>query len=94
VIPEFIAERLAYEHGSLVDFTGKRLDLQQKADENWRRLTIWVGGIEPAGFDEGLPSLCRPRSRLCGKSLWMRRTSVTNDSMPSYLHRPRRRRRR
>jgi hypothetical protein len=42
-----------------------------------------------AGLDEGLPSFWLPRSLLYGESLYEERIVVTNDSAPSYIHRPR-----
>ena len=45
-----------------------------------------------AGLDEGLLSFSLPHSRLYGESPYVKHINVVNDSVPSYIHRPRCRR--
>jgi hypothetical protein len=41
--------------------------------------------VPARALDEGLPSLCLPRSRLYGESLYMQHTPGPNGSAPSYV---------
>jgi glutamine amidotransferase-like uncharacterized protein len=51
------------------------------------RLLLYSAHLE-AGLDEGVPAFFPPHSILDGESLYMQHIPVTNDSAPSFTHRP------